>query len=236
MKKPKITFVMPVRNCEAYLAESIRSILNQTVKQIELIIYDDFSKDNSIEIIKYYADKDDRIKVICNSTQMGAAYCRNQGNQIAKADIICVADAGDINHCNRGYITLQYFKKFKKMDIFSTAVDVIDVMGNHLYYEFPKLLNIKEKPIVCHPTVGYKKKLTAKVKYLELTVHSDLYEGFLLEATKRGFNHGFKNSVYVQKRSMLKEPGQRNQKIAYQYRRAIFEQFGIEIPEFLKEA
>ena len=234
MKKPKITFVMPMRNCDAFVAESIRGLVDQSLKNIEIIIFDDDSEDGSFVIAKHYADSDVRVTLIQNKQQLGAAWCRNRGNQMAKADIICVADAGDIYHCNRAKVTYDYFKKFPKMDIFSTAVDVTDVTSRHLFYEFPKLLSLNEKPIVCHPTVGYRKKVTDKIKYRELTVHSDLYEAFLLDATKAGFTHGFKVSVYVRKREMPRNSSQRDLKEAYKFRRKIYKEFNLEIPEFLK--
>lgn len=67
---------MPVYNGAKYLHESIQSILNQTYKNFELIIIDDGSTDNSIEIINSFIDK--RIKVLRNSENKGLAYTRNK--------------------------------------------------------------------------------------------------------------------------------------------------------------
>ena len=232
MRKPKITFVLPVRNCEAFVAETIRGLIQQSLKDIEIIIFEDCSDDDSLSIIQHYA-RDKRISVHINKKQMGAAWCRNTGNQLAKADIICVADAGDIYHCDRAKETYKHFKKFKDMDIFSTGVEIIDITGRHLKHEFPKTLTLNQKPCVSHPTVAYRTTVADKIKYRELSVHTDLYESFLLEATIAGFQHGFKHSVYVKKRMMTEIEGQRNIVEAWKQKKKGYIEFGIELPKFL---
>ena len=61
---PKISVIVPVYNTEKYLPECLDSILSQTLEDIEIIAINDGSPDNSIEILKGYAAKDDRIKII----------------------------------------------------------------------------------------------------------------------------------------------------------------------------
>lgn len=81
-----ISIVLPVFNGEKYLKESIESILNQTYTNFELVIVNDCSTDNSINIINYYKDKDCRIKVINNITNqklpaslnIGFSYCQGK--------------------------------------------------------------------------------------------------------------------------------------------------------------
>ena len=234
--KPKISFVMPCRNCEAYITDSFKGLIQQNLKQIEIIVFDDASEDGTLDVIGHFAKKDKRIKTFFNKEQKGAAWCRNQGNQLAQADIICVTDAGDLYHKNRARATFRYFNKYPEIDIFSSGVEVIDAIGRHLKYEFPRLLDTSygKKPSICHPTVGYRKKVIDKVKYRELTVHSDLYEAFLLEAIKAKFKHGFVAQVYVKKRYMPEVPGHRDIVEAWKFKRKIYEEFGIPLPSFLK--
>lgn len=61
---PKVSVIMPVYNVEEYLRECLDSVVNQTLKEIEIICVDDGSTDNSLEILKEYAKKDNRITVI----------------------------------------------------------------------------------------------------------------------------------------------------------------------------
>ena len=72
----KISVVMAVYNTESFLAQAIESVLNQSFKEIELICVDDGSTDNSLEILKDYANKDNRIRVFSHENH-GASYTRN---------------------------------------------------------------------------------------------------------------------------------------------------------------
>ena len=62
---PKVSIVIPTYNVESYLRECLDSVVNQTLKDIEIICVNDGSTDNSLQIIQEYAAKDDRIKVEC---------------------------------------------------------------------------------------------------------------------------------------------------------------------------
>lgn len=69
-KKPLISIVMPVYNCEKYLKESLDSILNQTYKNIELICVDDGSTDHSLDILNFYSKKDSRLRYTRRQTKV----------------------------------------------------------------------------------------------------------------------------------------------------------------------
>ena len=64
MEKSKISIIVPVYNTEKYIERCIRSILNQSYKNMEIICVDDGSKDNSLELLREYEQKDSRIKVL----------------------------------------------------------------------------------------------------------------------------------------------------------------------------
>ena len=64
MGSPKVTVVVPIYNVEKYLRQCLDSIVNQTLKDIEIICVDDGSTDSSPQIIQEYMDKDSRVKVI----------------------------------------------------------------------------------------------------------------------------------------------------------------------------
>jgi len=67
---PKVSVIMPVYNTEKYLSEAIKSILNQSYRDFEFIIVDDFSTDTSYKICEEYAKKDDRIRLYRNEKNM----------------------------------------------------------------------------------------------------------------------------------------------------------------------
>ena len=78
-KFPKVCIFMPIFNKEQYLKESIQSIQNQTLKQIEIIAVNDFSSDNSIKILKKLSKIDKRIKIVNNDRNHGLLYSRAMG-------------------------------------------------------------------------------------------------------------------------------------------------------------
>lgn len=90
----KVSVVMPVYNAEKYLAKSIDSMLNQTLKEIELILVNDGSRDKSLNICEEYAKRDSRITVI-NKKNEGACIARNTGIDLAKGKYIQLIDADD---------------------------------------------------------------------------------------------------------------------------------------------
>ena len=90
----KVSVVVPVYNAEKYLAKSIESMLSQSLKEIELILVNDGSKDKSLAICEEYAKRDSRLIVI-NKRNEGACIARNTGISIAKGKYIQLVDADD---------------------------------------------------------------------------------------------------------------------------------------------
>lgn len=86
---------MPVYNASNYLNLSINSLLNQSLKDIELICVDDGSTDNSLEILKDFSDKHDFIKIITQKNS-GSGIARNKGLDNASGEYIAFLDADDI--------------------------------------------------------------------------------------------------------------------------------------------
>ena len=91
---PKVSVIIPVYNVEQYLRECLNSVVKQTLKEIEIICVDDGSTDNSLSILKEYAEKDPRIIVISRENK-GVGYSRNQGIQMSKGEFIAFMDPDD---------------------------------------------------------------------------------------------------------------------------------------------
>lgn len=92
--RPYISLIIPVYNSERYLARCIESIINQTYQNIEIILVDDGSLDNSLNICKKYQKADSRISVISQENQ-GPNVARKAGLLISKGDLIGFADSDD---------------------------------------------------------------------------------------------------------------------------------------------
>ena len=89
-----ISVIMPVYQVEAYLQESIESVLNQDHRELELILIDDGSPDNCGAICDDYAEKDSRVRVI-HQENGGAAAAKNAGLRIAKGTWLSFVDSDD---------------------------------------------------------------------------------------------------------------------------------------------
>ena len=89
-----ISIVTPVYNAEKFLNDTINTVLNQTYQNFELLLVNDCSTDESVDIIKKYKDK--RIKLINNKINSKAAKTRNNGIKEAKGRYICFLDADDL--------------------------------------------------------------------------------------------------------------------------------------------
>ena len=91
----KVSIVVPVYNAEKYLDKSISALLNQTYSDIEVILVENGSTDNSLDICKRFADFDARIRVIDTKENIGAGEARNVGISRATGEYICFFDADD---------------------------------------------------------------------------------------------------------------------------------------------
>ena len=92
----KVSIILPNYNYERFLPERIESILNQAYKDFELIVLDDFSPDGSVELIKSYLRKDNRIKFIGNKENSGNPFLQWQkGIKESKGEYIWIAEADD---------------------------------------------------------------------------------------------------------------------------------------------
>lgn len=97
--KPKISVIVPVYNTAKYLKECLDSLLNQTLSDIEIICVNDGSTDDSLNILKEYASKDVRIKLL-NQKNSGAAYSRNRALSFARAKYVQFLDSDDYYELN----------------------------------------------------------------------------------------------------------------------------------------
>ena len=90
----KISIIVPVYNSEKYISKCIESIINSSLKELEILVIDDGSKDNSLSILKMYEEKDSRVKVYTQKNS-GPAAARNKGIKLAKGKYIGFVDSDD---------------------------------------------------------------------------------------------------------------------------------------------
>lgn len=95
---PKVSIIVPVYNTEKYIGDCIQSILQQSLKDIELILVNDCSTDHSIEILKQYKQNDNRITIIDLPENMGVGVggARNKGIELSSGEFISFIDLDDV--------------------------------------------------------------------------------------------------------------------------------------------
>jgi len=93
--QPKVSVIIPVYNCEAYLPQCIDSLRRQTMREIELIFVCDASPDNSLSILRRAEQQDDRIRVIAFEENRGVSAARNAGLEIAAGEFVIFCDSDD---------------------------------------------------------------------------------------------------------------------------------------------
>ncbi|UJW59230.1 glycosyltransferase family 2 protein [Bacillus sp. A116_S68] len=188
-KAPQVTVITPAFNSEAFIKNTIISVKQQTYKDWEMIIVDDFSTDNTVEIINAFLLEDERIKLIRLKENKGAAYARNEAIKNARGRYLAFLDSDD-----------EWFpEKLEQQLEFMHSRDIAFSYTNYVH------INTDGR------VVGYNNKIPLEVNYKQLlksneigclTVIIDLLKtgpvqmpdmrsrqdyGLWLELTKKGF-------------------------------------------------
>lgn len=162
---------MAVYNCEDTVAGAIESILNQTYEDIELIICEDCSKDNTYQIVKQYADKySDRIILIRNEENLKLPASLNHCLEYATGKYIARMDGDDISYPERIEKQVLYLGQHPDIDLVGTGMTVFDgekIIGQNTSPEKVDKFSLVHKTCFCHATI-----LTYKYVYDKLNGYS----------------------------------------------------------------
>ena len=159
--KPEVSIITPVYNSDKYLDEMINNIKNQTYKNWELILIDDCSTDDSLQIINFY--KSSKIKVFKNKKNIGAGLSRNLGMKKAKGRYITFIDSDDYWHRNYLKKTLNFLKKNDFHFVFTSYYWVNEGGIKKGVFNVPEKVNynylLRTNPISCLTRMYDKLKL-----------------------------------------------------------------------------
>ncbi len=125
--QPLVSIGMPVFNCEKTLKSSVQSILNQTYHNWELILIDDGSKDDTLEIAKSF--QDDRIKIISDGLNQQLPSRLNQAIALSSGKYFARMDGDDISYPERLQLQVAYLEEHPEIDLLGTATIRIDADG-----------------------------------------------------------------------------------------------------------
>ncbi len=119
----KVSIIVPVYNSEKYLKDCLDSLVNQTLKEIEIIAIDDASSDKSLEILREYEKKyPNKIKVYTNFKNIGQGATRNKGIELATGEYIGFLDSDDYVNFNMYAKMYEMAKKYDNPDVITTGL------------------------------------------------------------------------------------------------------------------
>ncbi len=143
---PLVSVLMPAYNGEKYLAEAIDSILTQTFADFEFIIVDDGSTDGSAQIIRDYAQRDERIRFFQHAVNRGQSSALNTGLAEARGEYIAGMDADDISLPERLRKQVDFLNKNPAIGVVATwrrlidqdaqPLDIVEAPANHVHIVF----------------------------------------------------------------------------------------------------
>lgn len=175
----KISVIVAVYNTEKYVERCLNSLLNQTYQNLEIIVVEDGSTDNSKEVLKKYADNK-KIKIIYNKKNSGLSYSRNVGLENVTGDYIGYIDSDD-------YVDLDYYEKLMQAIIDNKAeiaicdmkivdeetnTEVISKCCNSEEFNVYNVVNNGLAASACNKL--FKKELISKYKFAEGKVNEDI--------------------------------------------------------------
>lgn len=183
--KPLISIITPNYNTSKYIAATIESVQNQTYKNWELLIIDDCSTDNSVEIIKTFQKNDARIKLLELAENNGPAVVRNKGIKIAQGSYLTFIDSDDIWFPNfietslnkvkhtEGFVFASYhrldedLKPYYKDFIVPAKVNYSDILKSNSISCLTAFIDIKKLGKLYMPEILYRQDMGLWLQYLK---------------------------------------------------------------------
>lgn len=195
MKQPLISVIIPVYGVEKYIAQCLESVINQTYKNLEIIVINDGTKDRSAEIAKEYAAKDSRIKVY-DFKNGGLSVARNRGLEIATGEYISYLDSDDWLDTKMYETLLETAMKNEADMVKCGIIETNGAAEEKITFSDVKIINNEQHKAFENYFKGilwtlawnglYKRELAKKVKFPDNVVHEDNYSsGMFLYLSKK---------------------------------------------------
>ena len=184
--QPLVSIILPAYNCEAYLQQTINSLLQQTYTNFELLIINDGSTDSTFEIINSYTDS--RIQLIQNDGNKGLIYSLNNGFELAKGKYIARIDADDICLPERIEKQVNWLEQNPSTAVVASTIQFINeknvVTG---FWDLDRKTITKEvikkamlwECCIAHPSVMIRSSIIKNYKYNSYQKHIEDYDLWL---------------------------------------------------------
>ena len=175
--KALVSIITPLYNSEAFISETIQSVLNQTYSNWELILIDDCSRDNTLNIANKFTLENTNITLIINETNQGAAISRNKGIMAAKGDYIAFLDADDLWKPEKLEKQITFMQN-QNCDVCYSSYEQIDEAGKPLNKLIKALPNLTYKKYLKSNYIGnltgiYNSKALGKITSPNLRKRQD---------------------------------------------------------------
>jgi teichuronic acid biosynthesis glycosyltransferase TuaG len=184
-----VSIITPAYNSSKFISETICSVINQTYQDWELLIVDDCSTDNTVELIDYYATLDSRVKLIRNKKNTGAAEARNVALRKAKGNLIAFLDSDDLWLPNKLEKQIAFMQENAYSFTF-TAYQCVNEKGDKVIYNVNAKEELNYKKFLKNTAIGTLTVLINKqdTNYFEMpNIRSSHDMALWLELMKRGF-------------------------------------------------
>ena len=200
----KVSVILPVFNVEQYLKECLESVVNQTLKDIEIICINDGSTDNSLEILNEYAQKDGRFIILSQENQ-GQGVARNKGVELAKGKYIQFVDPDDWIEPNMLETLYNFAEEHNSQVVKFNYSEYNDYSGKYKQNNFVKQIQ-KEYNYNLNETPHYTWRLFKKGCLTNLDLHSWAYfylTSFIISneikfaPSKHGEDHLFTDGAFL---------------------------------------
>ncbi len=235
MYSPKISVILPVYNAEKYIFDAVQSILSQTYKNFELIIIDDGSTDDCLNIISKFDDN--RILVYKNEKNLGLIATLNKGLNLCKGDFIARMDADDISLPTRFEEQINFFKTHTKTDILGTNYEI--------FGDVHQIINLPTNPqqikiellfhnVICHPSVMMKRQSIKNIFYNSNYLHNEDW-AFWLEGIKNKLTITNLNKVLLKYRQEGQNISLKHQQTDFNRTKLIYKNYLSDIIPSLTE-
>ena len=186
MIRPKVSIIVPVYNVEQYLHRCVDSLINQSLSEIEIILVDDCSPDNSPHVCDELAGIDKRIKVIHKTKNEGLGMARNSGLEVARGEYVAFVDSDD-------YVdTSMYEKLYKeaaesKLDIIYSEFNVDHYPGYRIIPNEMSFYDNHNKNLLMLNMIGAEPSFTSDVKF-QVSSCKGLYKLKLIKDSRIKFH------------------------------------------------
>jgi glycosyltransferase involved in cell wall biosynthesis len=188
MEQPLVSIIMPVYNCEKYIAAAMDSMLQQSFQNFELIVLEDCSTDNTAAILKNYTDS--RIKLVLNTQNIGLIPNLNKGIDLVSpaAKYVARMDGDDISMLNRLTMQVDFLEATPNVDVVAATVKLIDENGHDIGTWKEDVIHTSIDQIrsflsfnncIAHPTVMLKAPLIKQLRYEPNQMLSEDYDLWL---------------------------------------------------------